>query len=149
MLGEGPISNCVGKVFRVANRGRHVDAQRRVMPADIVEQPRQVFFEMPALGEEQRDYRDVPDVLRGQSGNGRFEGWLHQFQKRQLHTNAGLPLAQPCRDAAERLGPSRITRAVGKQKDGGSWIRAQWSARSHLKVLHHKVHRAQRKCKCE
>ena len=72
---------------------------------------------MPALSEEQRDDRDVPDVLGGQSGNGRGKGRLHQFQKRQFYANAGLIPAEPRRYSAKRLRPRRITGTMGKQKD--------------------------------
>mgnify|MGYP007034159361 CR=1 FL=1 len=130
MLVEGPVGNGVGEVFRVADGARYVDPQRRVMPADSVEQPGQVFLEMPALGEEQRDDGDLPDAFGGQAGNGRSEGRLHHFEECQFHTRTLLLVAQPCHDAAERLRPRRVACAVGKQKDGSSWIRAQWFARS-------------------
>jgi hypothetical protein len=126
MLVEGPVGNCVGEVFRVADCRRYVDPQCRVIPADIVQQSGQILLEMPALREKQRDDSDVPDALGGQSGYGRFEGGLHQFQKRQFNTNTGLFLAQPCHDPAKRLHPRRISGTVGKQEDGSSWIRAQW-----------------------
>ena len=105
MLVEGPVGNGVGEVFRVADCARYVDPQRRVMPANIVEQPGQVFPEMPALGEEQRDDSDLPDARGGQAGHGRSEGRLHHFQKRQFHAHAGLLTAQSRHDAAERLRP--------------------------------------------
>jgi len=139
VLREGPIGYGVGEVWRVANCGRHVDPQRRMMPADIVEQPGQIFLEMPALSEKQRDDGDVPDILRCQSGNGRFEARLHHFQKRQFHANAGLLPAQPCHHPAERLRPRRIAGAMCKQKDGGSWMRAQWSVKSEVKSFHRRA----------
>jgi hypothetical protein len=117
MLGEGPFGYRVREVFRVADCARRIDPQCRVMSADIVEQPGQIFLEMPALGEEERDDSDVPDAFGGQSGNGRSEGRLHQFQKRQFHANAGLLLVQPCHDPAERLRPRRIAGTMGKQQD--------------------------------
>jgi hypothetical protein len=117
MLREGPFGYRIREVFRVADCARRVDPQRRVMPADIVEQPGQIILEMPALGEEERDDSDAPYAFGGQSGNGRGEGRLHQFQKRQFHANAGLLLVQPCQDPAERFRPRRIAGAVGKQQD--------------------------------
>ena len=105
MLVEGPVGNGVGEVFRVADGARYFDPQRRVMPADIVEQPGQVFLEMPTLGEEQRDDSDLPDALGGQSGNGRSERRLHHFEECQFHTRTLLLVAQPRHDAAERLRP--------------------------------------------
>ena len=117
MLGKSPVGNCVRKVIRVANGGRYVNPQRRVIPADVVEQPGQILFEMPALCEKQRDDSDLPDILGGQSSNGRFKGWLHHFQKREFHANAGVLAAQPCHDPAKRLRPRRIAGTVGKQQD--------------------------------
>ena len=125
MLGEGPVGNGIGEILRIADCARHVDPQRRVMPADVIEQLREILLEMPALGEEQRDDSDVLDAFGGQSGNGRGEGRLHQFQKRQFHANAGLLPAKPHRDPAERLRPRWIAGTVGKQKDGRSRIFAQ------------------------
>ena len=117
MLGECPIGYCIGEVFRVADCARNVDPQRRVMAANIVQQLRQIFLEMPALSQEQRDDRDVPDVLGGQSGNGRGKGRLHQFQKRQFYANAGLIPAESRRYSAKRVRPRRITGTMGKEKD--------------------------------
>ena len=77
MLGECPIGYRIGEVFRVADCTGDVDPERRVMPANSVQQARQIFLEMPALGEEQRHDRDMPDVLGGQSGNGGGKSRLH------------------------------------------------------------------------
>ena len=117
MLGERPIGYRISEVFRVSDCGCNVDPERRVMPANSVQQPRQIFLEMSALGEEQGDDRDMFDVLGGQSGNGRGKGRLHQFQKRQFYANAGLIAAESRRYSAKRLRPRRITGAMGKEQD--------------------------------
>ena len=105
MLGEGPIGNCIGEVFRVADCSRHIDPQGRMMTADGVEQPGQISLQVPTLGKEQRDDRDLSNAPGGQAGNGRGEVRLHQLQERQLHANARLLLAQPCHDPVKRLRP--------------------------------------------
>ena len=105
MLVEGPVGYGVGEVFRIADCGCHVNPQRRVLSADIVEQPGQVFLEMPALGEEQRNDGNVADAFGGQTSNGRREGRRHQFQKRQFDAYAGLLAPQPGHDPAEWLRP--------------------------------------------
>ena len=117
MLGQGPVGNCIGELFRIADRARYVDPQRRVIPADVVEQPGQILLEMPALGEEQGDDRDMFDVLGGQFSNGRGKGRLHQFQKRQFYANAGLIAAESRRYSAKRLRPRRVTGAMGEEQD--------------------------------
>ena len=117
MLGECPIGDRIGEVFRVADCTGNVDPDGRVMPANSVQQPRQIFLEMPALGEEQRDDRDMPDVLGGQSGNGGGKSRLHQFQKRQFYANAGLIAAESRRYSAKRLRPRRVTGAMGEEQD--------------------------------
>ena len=77
----------------------------------------------------------APDALGGQAGHGRFKGRLHQFQKRQFHAHAGLLAAHPRHNPAERLRPGRIAGTVGKQEDGRSRFRVQWSVRSQTKAL--------------
>jgi hypothetical protein len=121
MLVEGPVGYGVGEVFRVADRGRYVDPQRRIMLADAIEQLGQIFPEMPTLGEEQWDDSDVPDAFGGQSGNGRSKGRLHHFEECQLNMHTGLLVAQPRHDPEEWLRPRRIAGTVGKQKDCRSW----------------------------
>jgi hypothetical protein len=120
MLGEGPVGYRVGEDFRVADCGRDIDPQRRVMPPDVVDQPGQIFLEMPALGEEQRDDGDAPDVLGGQGGNCRIKRRLHHVEECELNTDAGLLLAHPCHDPAEWLRPRWVAGTVGKQEDGSS-----------------------------
>jgi hypothetical protein len=117
MLGEGPVGYGISEVFRIADRARNIDPQRRVMPPDVVDQPGQIFLEMPALGEKKRDHGDAPDTLGGQGGNCRIKRRLHHIEECELNTHAGLLLAHPCHDPAERLRPRRIAGAVGKQED--------------------------------
>lgn len=120
MLSKGPVGYRVSEVFRIADGLRNGNPQRRIVPADVVEQPRQIFPQMPALGEEQRDDRDVLDsALRHRSHRLR-QRRPHHFQKRQFDRRVGMLVAQPLHDAVEGLGPLRSAGAVREQNDRGN-----------------------------
>ena len=105
MLGESPVGNRVSEVFRIADGTGDLDAQLRMLLANVVEQPGQILFQVPALGEEQGNYCDAAYACGGQPGYGASKGRLHELQKREFHRNAGLLRRKPRRDPAKWLGP--------------------------------------------
>ena len=117
MLGEGPVGYSVREVFRVADRSGYVDMQARVLAADVIEQPGQIFLEMPALGEKQRDDRDAYESAGLQTGYCVGQRWPHELQKRQFDMRLRIIAAQSCHDPAKRLGPRRVAGAVCEKKN--------------------------------
>ncbi len=104
----------------LANRTGQIKGGVRVALPQFLEQERHISPQMATTGNKHRQHDDVVETLGKQRFSTLAQSGLHELQKSDLDAHIWSPLAHRQADAAHRVGPLRVARAVSENDKGGS-----------------------------
>src|SRR5688572_10912464 len=110
--------------FHFSDRRQRDDFDGGLLPADAVQKPRKIVFEMAAHPQKHRGDGNALMTARRQPRDAFFQCRLHQLEESQLHREIRTGTRDLVADGLERFGPPGLARAVREQYQrcaGGLW----------------------------
>lgn len=107
--------------FRFADRGFEHKFDCRMPGTQGVDEPWHVVFQMPSLGDEQRNDQQPTVALVDQGFDAGRKVWGNKLEECKFDPPPGGMLAQSLGDTAHRIGPLGIARTVAEQDEGGCY----------------------------
>ena len=111
--------HCLDHAFRFADRGFEYEFDRRMPGTQGVDEPRHVVFQVPSLGDEQRNDQQPTVAFADQGFDAGRKVWGNKLEECKFDPPPGGMLAQSLGDTAHRIGPLGIARTVAEQDEGG------------------------------